>query len=137
MGFFHDDLRKKMLEPLLDAISIADMVTGHNLLRFDLPVINSDCMRVGLEPIREVLVQDTMRLVRSKGFKKGQDNLGKLYGTRTEKMALDWQGWQDAYAEDGWKDIIARCESDVIMHKELRLKLLERNLLKPPMRWRG
>ena len=129
--------RKKMLKPLLDAIEAADMLTGHNIARFDLPVINAECVRLGLEPIRGALVQDTMRLVRAKGLKKGQDNLGGLFRTLEQKLTLDWQGWQDAYDEDGWQTIIDRAESDVRMHKQLREELIARELLKPARKWSG
>lgn len=129
--------RRVMLMPLLEAISEADMVTGHNLERFDLPVVNAECMRLGLTPIASVLVQDTMRMYRAKGFKKGQDNLGRLFKLENEKMALDWQGWQDGYDEDGWATIRQRAESDVLMHKELRLEMLRRDLLRSPRLWRA
>lgn len=129
--------RAEMLAPLLAAIAEADMLTGHNILRFDLPVINAECMRLGLEPIREKRVQDTMRLARAKGFKKGQDNLETLFQTRQQKLALNWQEWQDAYDEEGWKTIRDRAETDVIGHKEIRQKLLARGLLKPPLMWRS
>lgn len=124
-----------MLKPLLKAIAEADILTGHNIMRFDLPVVNAECMRLGLEPIRSAVVQDTMKLVRAKGFKKGQDTLGSLYGTANEKLALSWQDWQDAYDEKGWETVRKRAESDVVMHKQLRAKLLERGILKPPTRW--
>lgn len=135
--FGKPELRAAMLAPLLEEISKAEMVTGHNLIRFDLKVVNADAMRLGLEPVRECLVEDTMRLPKSTGFKKGQDNIGRLFKLRNQKMALDWQGWQDAYDEDGWRDIIARAESDVVMHKEMRLEMLRRNIVKPPIRWRA
>lgn len=127
--------RAEMLDPLLTAIGEADMVTGHNLRRFDLPVINAECMRLGLEPIRSVLVQDTMQLVRSKGLKKGQDNLARLLEVRTQKLPLDWQAWQDAYDEPDWKTIRLRAESDVVGHKEVREELLARGLVKSPRLW--
>lgn len=137
-GLFGDStLRADMLRPMLAAIAEADMVTGHNLLRFDLPVVNAECMRLGIEPIRSVLVQDTIRLLRSKGFKKGQDNIGEMLQLRNKKMSLSWQGWQDAYDEEGWRNIIARAESDVVMHKEMRLRMIERNILRKPIRWRA
>ena len=129
-------LRAKMLQPLLVAITQADMVTGHNLVRFDLPVINAECLRLGLEPIGEVLVQDTMNLVRTKGFKKGQDNIGQLLRIPAEKQAMTWQQWQDAYEERGWRGIRSRAESDVVMHKQMRARLLELGWLKAPRRWR-
>jgi hypothetical protein len=126
-----------MLTPLLNAIKQAEMLTGHNIERFDLPVINAEAMRLALEPIRSVLVQDTMRLFRAKGFKKGQDNLGGLLKIPAKKMALDWQAWQDAYDEDDWQTIRDRCESDVVMHKQMRQKLLDLGYLRTPRIWRG
>jgi DNA polymerase elongation subunit (family B) len=133
--FGKPERRAKMLKPLLIALAEADMVTGHNIIRFDLPVIQAEVMRLGLPSLRPVLVQDTIKLQRSKGFKKGQDNLGRLYRIADEKMALDWQAWQDAYDEDGWQTIRDRAESDVQMHKQLRAALLERDYLKEPRRW--
>ena len=127
--------RARMLAPLLEAIGEADMVTGHNIIRFDLPVIQAEVMRLGLPSLKPVLVQDTIKLLRSKGFKKGQDNLGRLYRIADEKLALDWQAWQDAYDEDGWQTIRDRAESDVAMHKQLRDALLELDDLKEPRSW--
>lgn len=129
--------RRIMLMSLLEQIRAADMVTGHNLERFDLPVINAECMRLGLGPIKSVFVQDTMRVFRAKGFKKGQDNLGRLLKIENEKLALDWQAWQDGYDEKGWETIRRRAESDVLMHKEMRAEMIRRDLLKPPRTWRG
>lgn len=127
--------RARMLAPLLKALDEADMVTGHNILRFDLPVIQAEVMRLGLPSLRPMLVQDTIRLNRSKGFKKGQSNLGRLYRIAEEKLTMDWQAWQDAYDEDGWQTVRARAESDVLMHKQLRETLLERGYMKEPRRW--
>lgn len=133
--FYRPWRRASMLAELLNLIDEADMVTGHNLLRFDLPVLNADAMRLGLEPLRKVLVQDTMRLPRAKGFKKGQDNLGGLYQTTQRKVSLDWQEWEDAYAERGWPKVRERCETDVRMHLEIREGLIADGLLKPPVWW--
>lgn len=126
-----------MLAELLLNIRSAEMVTGHNLERFDLLVINAECMRLGLEPIREVLVQDTMRLYRATGFKKGLDNLEILFKTKQEKVAYNWQQWQDAYDEDGWQGIRRRCETDVTGHLEVRQKLIDARLLRTPRKWIG
>lgn len=138
LGLFgKPELRAKMLKPLLAAIEQADMLTGHNIIRFDLPVINAECMRLGLPVIPSRLVQDTMRLTRSKGFKKGQDNIGRLFKLKEEKQTMDWQAWQDAYDEKGWADIRSRAETDIIQHKTMRLELLSRGLLKTPTVWRS
>ena len=135
--FGNPKLRRDMLQALLDQFAKADVVTGHNIARFDLPVINAECMRLGLQPIRSIKVEDTMRLPRAKGFKKGLDNLGQLLEVREAKMPLSWQEWQNAYDEEGWKTIRARCESDVILHKQVRQALGERDLLKRRFLWTG
>jgi DNA polymerase elongation subunit (family B) len=133
--FGKPERRAKMLRPLLQALGEADMVTGHNIIRFDLPVIQAEVMRLGLPVLKPLLVQDTIKLHRSKGFKKGQDNLGRLYRIADEKLALDWQAWQDAYDEDGWQTIRDRAESDVRMHKQLRAALIDLDYLKEPRTW--
>jgi DNA polymerase elongation subunit (family B) len=137
-GIFGDpSQRAVMLAPLLQAISEADVLTGHNIGRFDLPIVNAECMRLGLEPVRSARIEDTMRLVRSKGFKKGQDNLAVLYDVNEKKLSLSWQEWQDAYDEDGWGLIRRRCESDVISHKQVRAALLAAGYLKEKRIWRA
>lgn len=133
--FGKPERRAAMLRPLMAAIGRADMLTGHNIERFDLLVINAEAMRLGLEPVREARVQDTMRLVRAKGFKKGQDVLGRLHRITAEKLALDWQAWQDGYDEPGWKTVRERAESDVRMHKQLRETLVAKGHLRDPRRW--
>lgn len=133
--FSRPERRAKMLEPLLEAISEADMVTGHNLIRFDLPVLNSECLRLGFPSLGSVLVQDTMRFVKTKGFKKGQDNISFLLEVPINKLPLSWQQWQDAYEEKGWATVVERCKSDVAGHKLMRQEMLDKGWLRAPVRW--
>jgi DNA polymerase elongation subunit (family B) len=128
--------RRRLIETFLKDYAQADMVTGHNLIRFDLPVLNADAMRLGLPPLSPIRVQDTIRISRTKGFKKGQDNLAGLVQTHDRKLAMDWQQWEDAYATPGWPVVRDRARSDVVMHKQMRLAMIERGWLKPPTMWR-
>lgn len=128
--------RAKMLKPFLIALEEADMWTGHNLFRFDIPVLVAECMRLGLEVPSPTWVQDTMKIKRGKGFKKGQDNIGQLLKLQNEKLPLSWQQWQDGYDEKGWGLIRKRCEGDIIQHKEMRLAMIKLGWLKPPRKWR-
>lgn len=130
------ELRAKMLLPLLDAIDEADMLTGHNLLKFDLGVLQADCLRLGLPSLKAKLVQDTMRIVKTRGFKKGQDNIGGLVRTEEPKLSLSWQQWEDAYEEVDWGTVKERAMSDVIMHKQMREKMIENKWLLKPVVWR-
>ncbi len=136
-GLFGNPKRRaRMLKPLLTAINEADMLTGHNIIRFDLPVLNAECLRLGFPSLPAKKVEDTMRLVRTKGFKKGQDNIGRLLRVPAEKMSLDWQAWQDAYDEKGWETIKERCVSDIVQHKMIREEMRLKGWLQPPIIWR-
>lgn len=134
--FGRREKRARMLKPLLAAIDEADVLTGHNIYRFDLPVIQAELMRLDMESLPAKLVQDTMWLRRSKGFKKGQDNLAELWDVPTKKLPLNWQAWQDGYDEKGWKTIRARAETDVVGHKQIREVLIARGYLKGPRWWK-
>lgn len=135
---------ERMFKEFLRSYEQADMVTGHNLIRFDLPVLNADLLRRDYEPLGKILVQDTIGLVRTKGFKKGQENLAELLRIPAKKQSMDWQAWDDAYEWDNliegskvtWDLIRRRCESDVIQHKLLREQMLERGWLKPAKEWK-
>lgn len=113
----------------------ADIVSGHNLLRFDLPVINAECLRLGLSPLGEKMVQDTMHLPRAKGFKKGQDVMSAVWNLPAEKVSKNWGEWQRDYARAGWDEIKERCSKDILQHKQLRARQQELGLL-TTKRWR-
>lgn len=135
-GFFSARLRAERLRPFLDVLAIADMVTGHNLLRFDLPVLNAEVLRCGDDPLEEVLVQDTIRLPKAKGLKKGQDNLSTVLGTTAQKQGMTWAEWDMAYEEESWREIRSRAESDVVQHKEMRQRMLDEGWSKPAVWWK-
>ena len=135
-SLFDRHAKAVFLEPLLAAIRQADVLTGHNLIRFDLPVLQTEMMRLDLPSLTPVLVQDTIRLPRSKGFKKGLDNLGVLLETLTRKRSLNWEEWDRAYGEPDLATVKARVRSDVKMHKEVREKMRERGWLAAPRLWK-
>lgn len=134
-SFYSVRARRRFLGPLLEALREADVVTGHNVLRFDLPVLQAEVMRLGLPSLRPVLVQDTIRLPRSKGFKKGQDNLGTLLDVPLEKLPLNFQQWADAYAEKDLGTVKDRVAGDVRQHMLIREEMRKRGWLKPPRMW--
>ncbi len=117
---------RPLLEEFVEQYNKADIVTGHNISRFDVPAMNAELMRLGLAPLRDVQRIDTMRLrAKTHGFKKGQDVMSVLFDLPAEKKALNWAEWQQAYAEPGWPTIRERCAGDVVQHKLLFRKLME------------
>jgi len=128
---------RTVLAPFFDLLRQADVVTGHNIQRFDLRVLNAECMRCGIEPIRAVRVEDTMRILRTKGFKKGLDNIAAELGITLEKKALNWAQWDLAYEDPSWREIIERCETDVRLHKLVRAEMKQRGWLRPETEWKA
>lgn len=128
--FYDKDARRSFLEPLIDVIRSAGVLTGHNIIRFDMPTLNAECHLLGLEPLGAVMVQDTIRIGRTNGFKKGQDNMSHALGVSEEKLSLSWAEWATAYAEPDLATVKARCASDVVMHMEMRDRMSERGWLR-------
>ena len=127
--------RRRFLQPLLDAIDDADVLTGHNVIRFDLPVLQAEVMRLELPSLPRKLVQDTIRLPRSKGFKKGQDNLAVLMQVEAEKLPLNFEQWAAAYAEPGLETVKERVGGDVRQHMLIRDQMRARGWLAAPRMW--
>ena len=127
MGFFIPEIRRTMLEQFMAVYEQADVVTGHNLIRHDLPLLNAECLRLGLPQPSSKKVEDTIAFRKTKGLKKGLDNLAKLLKTQEEKQDMDYEAWEQAYEDPTWKLVIDRCESDVRLHKQVREKMIERD----------
>lgn len=135
-GYFDPEPRRDMLQRFLPVFNAADIVTAHNAIRFDLPTLNSELIRLDLPPLTAKLVIDTMRLPKARGLKKGQDVLSDLFSTAARKLPLNWQQWEDAYEQDGWETVKSRCAGDVGQHKQLFVELGKRGLLARPVAWR-
>ena len=127
--------RRRFLEPLIQAIHEATVLTGHNLIRFDLPILQAELMRLGMDSLPGRLVQDTIRLPRSKGFKKGQDNLGTLLDIPEEKLPLNFEQWAAAYADPSLATVKERVAGDVRQHLALRDAMRDRGWLAAPRMW--
>lgn len=126
---------RSVLRPFYNLLRQADVVTGHNVERFDLRVFNAEALRCGVEPIRRVKVEDTMRILRTKGYKKGLDNIAIELGCPEHKIDMPWAAWDLAYEEPSWQKVIARCESDVRIHKWIREEMRRRGWLRPVRAW--
>ena len=127
---------RRMLERFRRAYEQADIVTGHNIRRFDLPLLNAEMLRFDFGPLPAKLAQDTLReIVRTKGMKRDQDNLGKLFRTDVDKTPMAWQDWQDAYSEKGWPMVKERVVNDVRQHKLMRDTMIEQGWLRAPRLW--
>jgi DNA polymerase elongation subunit (family B) len=132
----HDPMT--MLEEFAEVYDRADIVTGHYISHFDLPVLNGALMEHGLPLLRPKLVQDTCTgLKKRAGHSKSQENMAGMLGIPEAKQHMsDWR-WREStrLTPEGIEATRRRVVDDVIQHKALRAKLLERGLLNGPKLW--
>jgi hypothetical protein len=127
-----------MLRAFRAAYEKADMVTGHYIRGHDLPILNSALVEYDLDQLSPKLTSDTyLDLVTYGEQSKSQMALSNVLDVKKEKPRMSVSRWRDAnrLTVEGIDATIERVTGDVKQHKELRLALIERGLLKPPRLW--
>jgi len=128
----------RMVKAFLKRYDEADIVVGHYIRGFDLPLLNFTCLDLGLPPISAKLSHDTKGdLAKLHGLSKSMENLGGLLGLSRSKVRMHMQDWRQAnrLTPEGIEEARVRCEGDVLENIELRAVLLERGFLSPPRLW--
>lgn len=130
----------EMLARFLAAYNQADMVTGHYIRGYDLPMINGALSEQWMPPLSDKLAQDTKTdLIPSAGLSKSQENLGAMLELAHPKVHMDQAKWRDAnrLTPEGLELARARVIGDVRQHMELRQRLLDLGYLNPPKIWKS
>lgn len=123
-----------MLEDFRKAYDAADVVTGHFIRGFDLPLLNGACDRLGLPPLASKHAQDTKYdYMAAQGISKSMENLGAMYELKHPKVQMNTATWAagNMLLPHGIKMTIARVVGDVKEHVELRAEMLRRGVLGP------
>jgi hypothetical protein len=129
-----------MLQAFLEAYQQADMVTGHFIRGYDLPMVNGSLTEYQLPTLPDKLSQDTkIDLVRRQGLSGSQENIGVMLGLEREKVKMDQRSWRDAnrLTPEGLEKTKKRVVGDVQQHIEMRARLLRLGYLGPPVLWKG
>jgi hypothetical protein len=139
------DAGVEMLSAFVQMYNAADIVTGHYIRNFDLLKLNGALINHDLPILSSKMTICTKNdLVKFNGLSKSQENLGQLLGKFNSKEYLgrkehcsqmDWQHINHLTVE-GIEDNKRRVTGDVRQHKEMRIALVEANLLKSPKVWR-
>lgn len=132
------DEERAMLGQFLAAYDQADMLTGHYIRGFDLPVLAGALMRLGMPALEQKLAQDTKNdLIKASGLSKSMENLSAMLDAKTKKYQMDTAKWAAAnmLLPEGIALAKRRVTQDVREHIELRSKLLELGALGPPKVW--
>jgi hypothetical protein len=131
---------REMLRAFCRAYDRADMVTGHYIRGYDLPMVNGALTEYLLPTLSDKLVQDTkIDLVRRAGLSGSQENLGTMLGLAHPKVHMDQKSWRDAnrLTPDGLQRVRERVVGDVYQHIELRQALLDLGYLTAPSIWKS
>jgi hypothetical protein len=110
-------------------VESAGAVTGHNILRHDIPLLNSHFDRMDQPRIEWPHAIDTMKLITGgMGMSRSQENLLAMYELNREKMTVPLAIWEKAWRGSVKESriVVERCETDVLGHIELYKKLIER-----------
>jgi len=129
---------RTMLLGFVAAYVQADMVTGHNIVKHDLRLLNGALLEEGLSPLPPKLTCDTYTDLKRKGGVSGsQENLAKMLGVRVSKVGMGQADWREAnrLTPEGIDKTRRRVVGDVKQHIALRRELLKRDWLKPPRVW--
>ena len=130
---------RTMLLGFVAAYVQADIVTGHNIIKHDLRILNGALLEEGLSPLPPKLVCDTYNDLKRKGGVSGsQESLANMLGVRARKQGMSQADWREAnrLTPAGIEKTKRRCVGDVKQHIQLRKELLRRDWLKPPRMWR-
>jgi len=127
-----------MLYAFLPWYNDADIVTGHNIIKHDLPIINGACLENGLPPLHPKLVCDTyFHLKRRQGVSASQESLAAILRVKSPKVGMSQAAWREAnrLTPEGIEKTRKRVTGDVRQHIAMRAELLRREWLQPPKMW--
>jgi DNA polymerase elongation subunit (family B) len=130
----------EMLESFRRYYEDADVVTGHYIRGFDLPLLQGSLMRLGLPLFGPKLAQDTKGdLVAAQGLSKSQENLGAMYELEHPKVGMNTTLWAagNMLLPEGIKATVKRVVGDVEQHIELRREMLYHGHLGAPRLYTG
>lgn len=130
---------KEMLSAFRQLYDEADIVTGHYILKHDLPILNASMVEFNLGPLSPKRVSDTkIHSTKTRYLSMSQESLCEMFGISLDKYHMTQPKWREAnrLTQRGIRETRKRVIGDVRQHRELRREMVERGLLKSPTIWR-
>lgn len=129
---------KWLVRPLFEAFAEADVITGHYIKKFDLPILAGVALETGVYFERPLTVLDTKSdLVEFQGMSKSQENLAALMGIEESKFHVNDNTWRQVarLTKDGMAMAQERVVGDVQQHEAIYNRLLAEGQLGRPNAW--
>jgi hypothetical protein len=130
----------QMLEQFSEVFKHADLVTGHFIRGFDLPLVNSALVEQQMPSLDDKMTHDTkLDLLRFSGLSKSQENIGATLGLEHPKVHMNQHRWREAnrLTPEGLSYVRERAAGDVLQHIEMRQRLLDLGYLAAPVKWQN
>jgi uncharacterized protein YprB with RNaseH-like and TPR domain len=105
-----------------DRLETYDMIVGHNIRLFDIPLLNARLAKAGERRLHTHFVLDTMWAARQMRIGSSKlVNLQKFFGLLEEKTPISWETWQLASQGDkaALEEVIVHNIQDVLVTREL------------------
>lgn len=131
------DLRA-MLRFFSEAYNEADIVTGHYIRKFDLPILNGSLFEFGMPLLGQKLAVDTkVDLKDIAAMSLSQENLSSLKELDESKFHMNDTWWRKVarLTPEGLDLALDRVVKDVKQHTALRAELAAAGALNPPSIW--
>lgn len=128
----------RMLKHMASRLEEADVVAGHYIRGFDLPLLNGNLFIMNLPLLGKLLTQDTKGdLPKLGGLSKSMENLGSELELDHGKVGMNTGKWYDAntLTPEGIELSKERVAGDVLENIELYHELKARGALSPPKVW--
>jgi hypothetical protein len=129
---------QEMLRQFVAAYNRADIVTGHFIRGYDLPMVNGSLTEYQMPALSKKMTHDTkIDFIRRQGLSSSQENLGSMLGLENPKVKMDQRMWRTAnrLTPEGLELVRERVVGDVRQHIEMRARLLKLGYLGPPVMW--
>ena len=129
---------RRMLKHIVARFEEADVLVGHYIRGFDLPLLNANLFHEGLPLLGRLEAIDTKGgLPKMHGISKSMENLGATLGLHNEKVQMNTEKWWQAntLTLDGIEEARTRVRGDVLENAELFGELLSRGALAAPKVW--
>lgn len=129
-----------ILKAFVRAYNEADLVTGHYIRGFDLPLLNGALTEFQLPVLGDKMTHDTkLDLTRRHGISSSQESISSMLDLRHPKVQMNQTKWRAAnrLTRTGLKEARKRVTGDVKQHIEMRARLMELGYLAPPQMWRS
>lgn len=112
----------KLAVSIRDMLEAYDMIVGHNIRLFDIPLLNARLAKAHERPLRTHFVLDTMWAARRMRIGSSKlENLQKYFALPAAKTPLKWETWQLASQGDkaAMDEVVEHNIADVLVTRDL------------------